>query len=62
MGQGQGHDRWSQGLGSRSWVNFRDQGQGRGQGHGEVVNAWWIGVRWSVGEVGDRQSVSFKNS
>ena len=31
-------------------VNVRGQGQGSGQGHGEGVNAWWIGVRWLVGE------------
>ena len=50
-GQDQGHDQWSQGLGSRSGVNIRGQGQWSGQGHGEGVNVWRIGVRWSVGVV-----------
>ena len=53
-----GHNIWGQGQGSRSW----GQGQGSGQGHGEGVNVWWIGVRWAMGEVEDKQSVSFKNS
>ena len=48
-----GHNVWCQGQGSRS---------GNGQGHGEGVNVWRIGVRWSMGEVEDKQSVSFKNS
>ena len=59
-GQGQGNDPWLQGLGSRPGVNV--SGQGIGQGHGEGVNVWRIGVRWSMGEVEDKQSVSFKNS
>ena len=53
-----GHNVWGQSHGSMSW----GQGQGSGQGHGEGVNVWWIGVRWSMGEVEDKQSVSFKNS
>ena len=55
-----GHNVWGQGQGSRQW----GQGQGSGQGHGEGVNVWRIGVRWSMGGGGgeDKQSVSFKNS
>ena len=56
-GHGQGHDQWSQG-----WVNVRGQGQGSGQGQDEGVKLWRIGVRWYVGEVGDKHSVPFKNS
>ena len=47
--------------GAKDGVNVRGQGQGSGQGHGEGVNAWWIRVRWSVGEVGDEHFVPFKN-
>ena len=57
-----GHNVWGQGQGSMSW----GQGQGSGQGHGEGVKprsgVWRIGVRWSMGEVEDKLSVSFKNS
>ena len=35
---------------------------GSDQGQGEGVNIWRIWVRWSVGEVGDKQSVPFNNS
>ena len=45
---------------TRSGVNVRGQGQGNGQGQG--VKVWQIGVRLSVGKVGDKQSVPFKNS
>ena len=48
--------------GHKVGVNVRGQGQGSGQGQGEGVKVWQIGVRWSVGEVGDKQSVPFKNS
>ena len=61
-GQGQGHDWWTQRLVSRSGVKVVGSRSGNGQGHGEGVNVWRIGVRWSMGEVEDKQSVSFKNS
>ena len=48
--------------GSRLGINVRGKGQGSGQGQGEGVSVWRIGVRWSVGEDGDKQSVSLKNS
>ena len=48
---------------TRSGVNVSGQGQGSCQGQGKGVKVWQIRVRWSVeGEVGDKQSVPFKNS
>ena len=41
---------------------YQGQGQGSGQSQGEGVKVWRIGVRWSVGEVGDKQFFPFKNS
>ena len=76
-GQGRGEG-CGQGRGSRSGVKVRvmisghkvvGQGQGSecqgsrsGEWSGGGVKVWQIGVRWSVGEIGDKQSVPFKNS
>ena len=53
-----GHDRWSQGLGSMLGVDVRGvvKVMGRGSVSGGLgSDGWW-------GEVGDKQSVPFKNS
>ena len=53
-----GHKVGGQGRG----VNVRGQGQGSGQGQGEGSRSGGLGSDGRLGEVGDKQSVPFKNS
>ena len=60
-GEGQGHDRWSQGLGSRSgsMLGVKVRGVVKAMGRGSMPGGLGSDGRW--GEVGDKQSVPFKN-
>ena len=59
-GQGQGHDWWSQGLGSRSGSMLGVKGVVKVMGRWSIPGG--LGSDGRRGEVGDKQSVPFKNS